>query len=194
MQGARRIVTQSPERHATIRRISMKLRRIVWFGVSVLALASWIASASTSGVRGPTAPLPPVKPSAVDRSMVILQSEVDRLHERLGPTAAPTKSRDLFRFTTRAPRRPIMSAAAEAVPDAVVPQPPARPSLTLIGVAEDVTPEGIVRTAIVSGLGDVFLVKPGDTIRSQYRIEQVSGDAVQVVDTATAATITLALR
>ncbi len=48
--------------------------------------------------------------------------------------------------------------------------------------------------SIVSGLGDVFIVKAGDTIRLQYRVEQVSGDAVQVVDTATAATLTLALR
>lgn len=195
MQGARRIVTQAPEGRATIRGISMNLRRVVWLGVSVLALASWMASASTSGVRPPVAPLPPVKPGAVDRSMASLQTEIGRLHERLGPTAAPTRSRDLFRFTTRARRRPIVApAAAVAAASTVVPPPPVRPSLTLIGVAEDVTPDGVVRTAIVSGLGDVFLVKAGDTIRLQYRIEQVSGDAVQIVDTATATTTTLALR
>lgn len=173
----------------------MHLRRIVWIGVAALALASWMASASTSGVRPPVAPLPPVKPGAVDRSMAALQSEIGRLHERLGPTAAPSKSRDLFRFTTRAPRRPVAAVAVPpAVADAIVPPQPVKPSLTLIGVAEDVTPDGVVRTAIVSGLGDVFLVKAGDTIRLQYRVEQVSGDAVQVVDTATAATLTLALR
>ena len=197
MQGARRIVTQAPEGRATIRGISMNLRRVVWLGVSVLAVASWMASASTSGIRPPVAPLPPVKPGAVDRSMASLQTEIGRLHERLGPTAAPTRSRDLFRFTTRAPRRPIVAPdadAAIAAASTVVPQPPVRPSLTLIGVAEDVTPDGVVRTAIVSGLGDVFLVKVGDTIRLQYRIEQVSGDAVQIVDTATATTTTLALR
>lgn len=195
MQGARRIVTQSKEGRATIRGITMQLRRVVWVGVSALAFASWMASASTSGVRPPVAPLPPVKPAAVDRSMAALQSEIGRLHERLGPTAAPTRTRDLFRFTTRAPRRPAAApvvAAAEVA--AVVPPQPVRPALTLIGVAEDVTPDGVVRTAIVSGLGDVFLVKAGDTIRLQYRVEQVSADAVQVVDTATAATTTFALR
>ncbi len=193
MQGARRIVTQSSEGHATIRGIDMKLRRVVWFGVSVLALASWMASASTSVVRAPVAPLPPVTPGEVDRSMAALQSEIGRLHERLAPTAAPTRSRDLFRFSTRAPRRAVVAPpVAEA--EAIVPAPPVRPSLTLIGVAEDVTPDGVVRTAIVSGFGDVFLVKAGDTIRLQYRVELVSGDAVQVVDTATAAATTLALR
>ncbi|MEQ1728762.1 MAG: hypothetical protein ABL982_10300 [Vicinamibacterales bacterium] len=171
----------------------MDLRRVVWFGISVLALASWMASASTSVVRPPVAPLPPVTPGAVDRSMAALQSEIGRLHERLAPTAAPTRSRDLFRFTTRAPRRAVVAPpVAEA--EAIVPVPPVRPSLTLIGVAEDVTPDGVVRTAIVSGFGDVFLVKAGDTIRLQYRVELVSGDAVQVVDTATAAATTLALR
>lgn len=197
MQGARGIVTQAPEGRATISGISMNLRRVVWLGVSVLAVASWMASASTSGIRPPVAPLPPVKPGAVDRSMASLQTEIGRLHERLGPTAAPTRSRDLFRFTTRAPRRPIVAPdadAAIAAASTVVPQTPVRPSLTLIGVAEDVTPDGVVRTAIVSGLGDVFLVKVGDTIRLQYRIEQVSGDAVQIVDTTTATTTTLALR
>lgn len=171
----------------------MNLRRVVWFGVSALAFASWMASASGSGVRPPVAPLPPVKPAAIDRSMAALQTEIGHLHQRLGPTAAPTRSRDLFRFTTRAPRRPVAAPPA-AVADVSVPQQPVRPVLTLIGVAEDVTPDGVVRTAIVSGLGDVFLVKAGDTIRAQYRVEQVSGDAVQVVDTATTATTTLALR
>lgn len=173
----------------------MDLRRVVWFGVSALALASWMASASTSGGRPPIAPLPPVKPAAIDRSMAALQSEIGRLHERLGPTAAPTRTRDLFRFTTRAPRRPVIApVVAVADAEAVVPLQPVRPALTLIGVAEDVTPDGVVRTAIVSGLGDVFLVKTGDSIRLQYRVEQVSADAVQVVDTVTAATTTLALR
>ena len=173
----------------------MNLRRVVWFGVSALAFASWMASASTSGVRPPAAPLPPIQPGAIDRSMAALQSEIGHLHERLGPTAAPTRSRDLFRFTTRTPRRPApVAAPAAVVADVAAPARPVMPLLTLIGVAEDVTPDGIVRTAIVSGLGDVFLVKAGDTIRLQYRVEQVSGDAVQVGDTATAATTTLALR
>ena len=193
MQGARRIVTQAPEGRATIRGISMHLRRVVWLGISALALASWVASASTSGVRPPVAPLPPVKPGAIDHSMAALQSEIGRLHERLGPTAAPTRSRDLFRFTTRAPRRTVVAPPAAAVPVPVAPEP-VRPSLALIGVVEDVTPDGVVRTAIVSGLGDVFLVKAGDTIRLRYRVEQVSADAVQVIDTETSGITTLALR
>ncbi|MGE3955946.1 MAG: hypothetical protein AB7H96_04445 [Vicinamibacterales bacterium] len=173
----------------------MNVRRIVWFGVSTLAIASWFASASTSGVRPPAVPFPPPKPSPVDFSMVALQSEVGRLHERLAPTAAPTRSRDLFRFQSRIPERraPLARPAAPVDVVAEAPAPPA-PALALIGVAEDATADGVIRTAIVSGLGDVFLVKAGETIRDRYRIGAVSADAVQVVDTVTGSDSTLALR
>jgi hypothetical protein len=70
----------------------------------------------------------------------------------------------------------------------------AAPVLKLIGIAEDAQPDGIVRTAIVSGLGDVFLVKPGDMVGERYRVEQVSSEAVRLTDTTTAASSTLVLR
>jgi hypothetical protein len=173
----------------------MNAKRIVWFGLSTLAIASWIASASTSGVRVPAAPFAPIRPTAVDRSMAALQSEMTRLHDRLGPTSTPTRSRDLFRFSAPAPRRraavgaPRQPAAVEVAPAAV----PA-PALALIGIAEDGAAESVVRTAIVSGLGDLFLVKPGEMIRNRYRVGDVSSDAVQLTDTTTDLSITLALR
>jgi hypothetical protein len=169
----------------------MNVRRVVWYGVSALAIASWFAAASTSGVRPPVVPQPPVRPSAIDRSSAALHSEISRLHERLGPTISPTRSRDLFRFNVRAVRRTIA-----APPPAVVDVPasaPQRPSLKLIGIAEDATDAGTVRTAIVSGLGDVFLVKPGELIAGQYKVEQVSADAVQLTDVSTSASTTLIL-
>src|SRR5574338_485629 len=101
----------------------MNARRIVWFGVSTLAIASWFASASTSGVRPPVVPIPPSRPSAVDLSMASLQSEIGRLHERLGPTAAPTRSRDLFRFQARTHKRPS-PAAPRPVPIASADEAP----------------------------------------------------------------------
>ena len=84
--------------------------------------------------------------------------------------------------------RPVAEAAATTQ----APAPPP-PSLSLIGVAEDVTPDGVVRTAIVSGLGDVFLVKVGDTIRDRYRVGPVSGDATQIIDLTTGTSTTIAL-
>jgi hypothetical protein len=169
----------------------MNVRRIAWFGVSGVALASWFAAASTSGVRAPIAPVPP-RPTAVDRSMASLQSEIGRLHDRLGPSAAPTRSRDLFRFSSRTPAR----TAAQPAPSAAdVAQPaPAPPVFTLIGIAEDTAADGsAVRTAIVTGGPELFLVKPGDSIQGRYRVDGVSSDAVQLVDTATSMSIVLPL-
>ena len=170
----------------------MNVRRVVWFGVSALAIATWFASASTSGVRAPVVPLPPARPTALDRSSAVLQSEMSRLHERIGPTASPSRSRDLFRFNVRA-QRPVPSravvAAAEAAPAVKLP-----PALKLIGIAEDASESGTVRTAIVSAPGDLFLVKAGDVIASRYRVDQVSADAVLLTDTTTSDSTTLALR
>ncbi|MGC4084204.1 MAG: hypothetical protein QM736_19365 [Vicinamibacterales bacterium] len=108
----------------------------------------------------------------------------------------PTRSRDLFRFQTRPrPRSTPSSQDGRVAPDttAAVAIPQA-PPLALIGVAEDTTADGVVRTAIVSGFNDVFLVKSGETIRDRYRIGPVSADAVQVIDLTTDVSISLALR
>jgi hypothetical protein len=66
--------------------------------------------------------------------------------------------------------------------------------LKLIGIAEDGGPDAIVRTAIVSGLGDVFLVRRGETIAGHYRVDEVSSEAVRITDTTNSSTATLALQ
>lgn len=176
----------------------MQARRIVWFSVSSLALASWLASATTTSVRPPVVPLPPPKSAPIDRSVAVLQSEVSRLHERLAPTIAPSQARDLFRFSARPVERRRAVAASRPAPAAAAadPAPVAapRPSLSLIGVAEDTDGDTLVRTAILSGPGDVYLVKSGETVRGQFRVEQVSADAVQLTDTASNQRFTLTLR
>lgn len=176
----------------------MQARRIVWFSVSSLALASWLASATTTSVRPPVVPLPPPKSAPIDRSVALLQSEVSRLHERLAPTIVPSGSRDLFRFSARPAERRRVVASPRPAPSAVAadaaPAAPPRPALALIGVAEDTDADTLVRTAILSGPGDVYLVKPGDTLRGQFRVEQVSADAVQLTDTASNQRFTLTLR
>ncbi len=128
----------------------------------------------------------------------MMQAEVARLHDRLAPSTQPTRSRDLFHFASKPAARPAAAAidtvhsvdAAPHVDEPVV----TKPVLQLIGVAEDTVADGAIRTAIVSGLGDVFLVKAGDTISGRYRVDQVSGDAVQLTDSTTSTTTTLTLR
>lgn len=57
-----------------------------------------------------------------------------------------------------------------------------RPPLVLAGVAEDVTPEGPRRTAIISGLGQLFLVQEGETLARRYRVVRIGSTAVHLVD------------
>lgn len=172
----------------------MNVKRIAWIGVSSLAVASWFSAASTPDTRVPAA-APPAPPSrALEVSAADMQAEIARLHERLAPTAVPSRSRDLFRFA--GPRRPVPApqpVAAKMAADVSVVTAPPPPALRLIGVAEDATADAITHTAIVAGLGDLFLVKAGEHV-GPYLVDAVSADAVQLTDTTTAATVTLALR
>ena len=172
----------------------MNVRRVAWFGVSALAIATWFAAASTSGVRAPIVSVPPARPTALDRSSAVLQSEVARLHERIGPTVGPSRSRDLFRFNVRAPQRPAPSSRPAAAVEPAAPVVALRPALKLIGIAEDTSESGVVRTAIVSGPGELFLVKAGELIAGRFHVDQVSADAVLLTDTTTSDSTTLALR
>ncbi len=175
----------------------MQMKRTIGFGLLSIAVATWLTAASTPDVRPPAAPLPPAQPSRLDASSATLEAAVTRLHARIGPTAVPEGRRDLFRFSARAPRpgRTPAPRAIDAVPDVppAAPALPAPPMLTLIGVAEDASPDGPVRTAIVSGLGDVFLVKPGESISGRFRVAAVSAASVDLVDTATSSQTTLTL-
>jgi hypothetical protein len=59
------------------------------------------------------------------------------------------------------------------------------PPLTLAGLAEDAGPNGPVRTAVVSGDGQVFLVKEGEAFSVRgitYRVATISANSVEVVD------------
>ncbi len=164
----------------------------IWFGAASIAIATWL-TASTAGPKQPAASDISPRSAPIDRASDTLRLEVERLHERLAPNAEPSGQRDLFRFST--PRRsPDATVAPPAADSESAPSPAATPPMRLIGIAEDVTPDGLVRTAVVSGPGDVFLVKPGDTIADRYRVVAVSPDSIQLVDPATSIESTLTLR
>jgi hypothetical protein len=51
-----------------------------------------------------------------------------------------------------------------------------------------------VRTAIISGFGDIFLVKEGDSVTLRYRVAKISPDAVELTDLTDNTPLRLALR
>jgi hypothetical protein len=169
----------------------MNSMRTATFVLGAGAIAALIAGATTAGRR-------PVGTPTIERARPVelqgaeLAAEIARLQERLRPTTEPSTSRNLFRFN--APVRPTMDTPL-VVPDALPPAPPAmRPPLTLVGLAEDTTDAGVVRTAIISGFGDIFLVKAGDRVGSRYRVAAVASDGADLIDDTDGATLHLSLK
>ena len=173
----------------------MDVKRTVIVVMIGAALIAWLAAAATSGNRDRVEPVVPRSP-AIDSRGAALACEVARLHERLRPVETPRQpSRDLFSFASSRPR----SAAPVQVPkpalsEADAPAPRPAPALKLSGIAEDTTPNGPVRTAIISGLGQLFFAKEGENITDRYRVVTISTDVVEIADLGDGATLRLALR
>ncbi len=159
------------------------------------ALAVWLASAANSGLEDVQAPRG-VRTPPIDSSGAALASEIARLHEHLRPTAAPRQpSRNLFSFAAHRPAAAPAPAAEipRVAPNQPPPRPPA-PPLKLSGIAEDQTPNGPVRTAIMSMSGQLFLVKEGEPVTDRFRVIKIAPDVVELSDLTENTTIRLALK
>ena len=175
----------------------MNVKRTATIAVVGGALAAWLAGAATSNRSMP----PPIvtETAPIDARGAALANEIARLHERLRPSATPNQpARNLFVFHAAAPRpaapipvapKPALSEAAPLAP--VV----AQPALKLAGIAEDPGPNGTTeRTAIISGDGQLFMVKEGENVTPRYRVVKVSADVVELMDLSTNTPRRLALR
>ena len=158
------------------------------------ALLAWFAAAATS--THDVAPRIVLTPPHVDVQGADLAKEIARLHDRLRPDATPrTPSRNLFTFHTVAHHDAPRAASAPALTEtAAAPSAPALPVLKLEGVAQDDTETGPVRTAIISGEGQLYLVKAGDAVGSRYKVARVGADAVELTDAIDHSTRRLALK
>jgi hypothetical protein len=168
----------------------MTLTRTIAIGVAGGALVTWLSWAATPPPRPLLPPEP--RPRALDRTSTELAREIARLRQHLTPHVAPEYSRNVFGF----PASPAPAVAPR--PDearAVAPAATLRaPALTLEGMAEEPGADGVVRTAIVSAAGALYLAKTGDTIASRYRVERLSSDAADLRDLETGDELRIALR
>lgn len=174
----------------------MNFKRTAALLVAGAALAAWLAAAANSGIdnadQARTIKAPPI-----DSRGAALADEIARLHEQLRPNAAPRQpSRNLFSFADRRPRPALVPAPAPRPPalaDAA-PARPAAPAVKLSGLAEDQTPAGPVRTAVISTGGQLFLVKEGEMVTSRFRVIKISADVVELTDLMDGTTLRLALK
>jgi hypothetical protein len=158
------------------------------------ALIAWLAGAATSKYVIPPAAL--VQQSSIEKRGAELASEIERLHERLAPVSTPrTPARNLFTFRAMAarPAAPIVTPPRPALTE-LAPAPIALPPLKLSGIAEDAGADGPVRIAFISGEGQLFMVKEGETVTPRYRVGKISADVVELVDVSDNSVRRLALR
>jgi hypothetical protein len=137
---------------------------------------------------------PATEPQALNRSgaVIDLGAQADRLRARLAEvTAYRQPARDAFQFGAP-PRRDVESAkplTLEAPPVVA----PVRPPYGLSGMATTVEDGVEQRTAILSSLQGVLLVKEGETLEAGYRVMSITEDAVTLESTADGTQTTLHL-
>jgi hypothetical protein len=157
--------------------------------VVVTALATLV-----SPIGRPSTPQAP-ESQALDRAgaVVDLGAQADRLKARLAEvTAYRQPGRDAFQFGPP-PRRveeSVKPLELDAPPAVVA---PARPPYGLAGMATT-TENGVTqRTAILSSLQGVSLVKEGETLDTGYRVVSITEDAVvlESLDDGTQSTLRL---
>src|SRR5262245_8284801 len=174
----------------------MNLKRTATIGVVGGALVAWLASAATSNRPVPRPIIIPAPP--IDLRGAELADEIARLRERLRPTSTPSQpGRNLFTFRATRPRAAAPEIAAAASAAAITEAPvarPALPQLKLAGIAEDPGPDGPIRTAIISGDGQLFMVKEGDPVTLRYRVAKISTEVVELIDLTDDSVRRLALR
>jgi hypothetical protein len=174
----------------------MNLKRTTTIVVGGAAIGAWLAGAATSNHTIPATPI--LQPAAIDLRGAELSREIARLQERLRPTAAPRQpGRNLFAFRARAAQvTPMFVPTTHPAPAAVAPLPAplALPSLKLAGIAEDPGADGPVRTAIIAGEGQLYMVKEGENVTPRYRVAKISDAVVELVDLGDNSVRRLALR
>jgi hypothetical protein len=171
----------------------MNLRRTTTIVLAGAAIGAWLAGAATSNHRIPARPIS--QPPAIEARGAELANEIARLQERLRPTSTPRQpGRNLFTFRAGTPREPQPAfAPPPALPEAA-PLTPALPSLKLAGIAEDTEADVPIRTAIISGEGQLYMVKEGEAVTPRYRVAKISADVVELVDLLDNSVRRLALR
>src|SRR4051812_15920982 len=162
----------------------MTSQRAVIYGAGGVVLAACLAAANMPQEADTVAPRARTMHAAAPDALASdISSQASRLHTLMAQAPIPApNSRNPFSF--RAPRvartvplANVGSAASTDAPAPIVSAP--LPPLTLMGVAEETTPAGPRRTAVIGGEGDaIYMVAEGDAVGDRYRVTKIGADAV----------------
>jgi hypothetical protein len=173
-------------------------RAAAYIGGAVL-LAAWLSSAATSPQEPEPGPQPePTATSGTEPLAFDVQAQAARLRNRLAAAPIPQQpTRNPFAFGARHLPRPREAPRVAALQEPAVASPSSfvQPELSLVGVAEQQSATGLVRTAMIVGEGEeLFMVTEGQEVAGRYRVSVVGADAVELKDASTGAVRRLALR
>jgi hypothetical protein len=163
----------------------------------ITVLAGWLAKDTglyrpIAGVAPPSSETPRVAAAVAD-----VQREANRLHLRLQQAGGyHLPQRNPFRFHTP-PAAPQPSAArpglSEPLERSELPEPPTV-RLILSGIAEDRVGEQVVRTAVISTPTDVLLLKEGEQIGDQYKVDKIDAATIDLIRLSDGTSLRLSLR
>jgi hypothetical protein len=125
---------------------------------------------------------------------VDLTEQAERLRAGIaGTTPYREPRRDAFRFGD-VPRRTAAPPPEASAIEAPVVAPSPRPPFALAGVATDAPGGAAGRTAVLSSLRGVLLVREGDMVEGMFRVVSIDADSITVerVDDGTSTTLRLA--
>jgi hypothetical protein len=174
------------------------MKRLSWPGVIVVAGSTILSWLNTSTVAPPVAQTrEAIESGTTGNRAAPTAAAIAAMHLHDWSPSAPAPGRaerDIFAFKRR-PARPVPQPAPSlgllAAGDGAQPQ---LVPFKLIGFAEDTGPDGVVRTAIISGQGQLYLVKEGETVGGMYQVGTILPDSVELLDNNGGASLRLALK
>jgi Tfp pilus assembly protein PilP len=170
------------------------------YGVGAALLVACIATANLP--TDEPAPARTARPEAAGPEALAgeVNAQAARLQARMAQAPVPESNpRNPFAFGHPRPARAAVNdgmARAAAAPDAaLVAYAPPLPSLTLMGIAEEPSPAGPQRTAVIGGDGDtIYMVTEGQPVGTRYKVTKIGADAIELEDVVSKAYRRLALR
>jgi hypothetical protein len=171
------------------------------YGVGAALLVACIAAANLPVDEPP--PARNARPAVAGPEALAgeVNAQAARLQARMAQAPVPDSNpRNPFAFGLEPRARAVGThdgmVRAAAVPDAaVVPYTPPLPALTLMGIAEETSPAGPKRTAVIGGDGDtIYMVVEGQPVGTRYKVTKIGADAIELEDLLTKGYRRIAMR
>lgn len=159
-------------------------------------MAGWLASAPPAMVPAEGQPTPARARLTVSGAGSDIEEQASRLQARMRREMAYTRpERNPFQFEPAREAAPSVApleqpgALADAPAAAVLPLS----SVTLAGIATDRLEDRVERTAILSSVADVLLVRTGDEVLGRYRVGLIEDESVELISLSDGSTLRLSL-